>query len=108
MHNLLIFGHNFLSCIAEDLIHLYSERFNQMKLAYGYYPIVIEHTKAKNGNGKIVGTGMLEIEQKFIHSCALVSFIVITQQQSCMLPRQQCYLANDQERIWSYFLLWGR
>lgn len=49
----------------------YLDRFNQMKVAYGYYPIVIEHTKGNNGNGKIVGTGMLEIEQKFIHSCAL-------------------------------------
>ena len=44
-----------------------------MKNAYGYYPIVIEDTQADGGLGKIVGTGMLEIEQKFIHSCALVT-----------------------------------
>ena len=35
----------------------------------GYYIIVIEDVSKK----QIVATGMLEIEQKFIHSCALVS-----------------------------------
>lgn len=60
-----------LTRIGEVTKSDFTERFNQMKVAYGYYPIVIEHTKANNGNGKIVGTGMLEIEQKFIHSCAL-------------------------------------
>jgi len=42
-------------------------RFNSMKKDGSYYIIVVEDVASE----KIVATGMLEIEQKFIHSCAL-------------------------------------
>nr|CAB3250127.1 glucosamine 6-phosphate N-acetyltransferase-like [Phallusia mammillata] len=47
------------------------DRFQGMQKAGCYYPLVVEDTEANEGQGKIVGTGTLEIEQKFIHSCAL-------------------------------------
>jgi len=43
------------------------DRFESMIKTGGYYIIVIEDVSKK----QIVATGMLEIEQKFIHSCAL-------------------------------------
>jgi len=43
------------------------DRFNGMKKNGDYYVIVVED----ESTNKIVATGMLEIEQKFIHSCAL-------------------------------------
>ena len=46
-------------------------RFDSIKAAGDYYTIVIEDVNANNGNGKIIATGTLEIEQKYIHSCAL-------------------------------------
>uniref|UniRef100_H2YLK6 Glucosamine 6-phosphate N-acetyltransferase n=1 Tax=Ciona savignyi TaxID=51511 RepID=H2YLK6_CIOSA len=46
-------------------------RFESMKKAGCYYLLVVEDTEADNGRGKIVGAGTLEIEEKFIHSCAL-------------------------------------
>nr|XP_002129237.3 glucosamine 6-phosphate N-acetyltransferase-like [Ciona intestinalis] len=50
----------------------FTARFEAMKKAGFYYPIVVEDTQVDNGKGgKIIGTGTLEIEQKFIHSCAL-------------------------------------
>ncbi|CAK8680500.1 unnamed protein product [Clavelina lepadiformis] len=49
----------------------FQKRFYAMKASGGYYTLVVEDTEADNGSGKIVGTGTLEVEQKFIHSCAL-------------------------------------
>lgn len=49
-----------------------SERFNAMKKVGDYYPIVIEDTNGDSGRGRIVATGTLIVEQKFIHSCATV------------------------------------
>ena len=46
-------------------------RFDSIKAAGGYYTVVIEDTAANNGKGKIIATGTLEIEQKYIHSCSL-------------------------------------
>lgn len=54
----------------------FAERFESMKASGVYYTLVIEDCSANNGNGKVVGTGTLEIEEKFIHSCALVSWIM--------------------------------
>ena len=49
----------------------FNKCFDKIKAAGGYYTIVIEDVAANDGKGKIVGTGTLEVEQKFIHSCAL-------------------------------------
>ena len=62
----------FLWC-NKTFLHDLIDRFDSIKAAGCYYPLVIEDSSANNGNGKIVGTGTLEIEEKFIHSCALVS-----------------------------------
>jgi len=43
------------------------ERFNGMKKNGDYYVVVVEDLSTN----KLIATGMLEIEQKFIHSCAL-------------------------------------
>ena len=50
---------------------MFSDRFNSMKKDGSYYIIVVEDVASE----KIVATGMLEIEQKFIHSCALVRLL---------------------------------
>lgn len=51
------------------------DRFAKMKNAGGYYVIVIED----RNSGKVIGSATLVVEQKFIHNCALVSFIRIFQ-----------------------------
>lgn len=40
-----------------------------------YYIAVIEDT-IKN---KVIGTGTLVVEQKFIHNCAVVSYLILTE-----------------------------
>ena len=53
----------------------FTGRFAKMKNAGGYYVIVIED----RNSGKVVGSATLVVEQKFIHNCALVSFILNSQ-----------------------------
>ncbi|XP_039263823.1 glucosamine 6-phosphate N-acetyltransferase-like [Styela clava] len=49
----------------------FQDRFNSMKKAGCYYPLVVEDTEADSGRGRIVATGTLIVEEKFIHTCAL-------------------------------------
>ena len=49
-----------------------TERFESTRRNGSYYTLVIEDTEADEGRGRVIGTGTLEIEEKFIHSCALV------------------------------------
>ena len=60
-----------------------------MKKNGEYYVIVVED----ESTNKIVATGMLEIEQKFIHSCALV-WLVFNLLLTFGHPHVFCFVIN--------------
>lgn len=72
------------------LIYIILDRFYGMKNSGGYYVIVVEDLNC----GKVVGSATLVVEQKFIHSCGLVS--TYNNNLSCLVKK---YLKNNLQKI---------